>query len=176
MAADKTTALYTISGDMQLSQYYNSFRGTAHTRPTNFKGLMGLAEQTTNDLFLGDGIYSLWSLDTANPVETGKAPGNNMYGTHPFLMGAAADNSWFGVFANLAAAQDWRITNNAQSGDVSVQTMATGGVGDLRFVFGANPNELTTMYHTIVGTPVLTPQWALGWNQCRWGYRNTSDL
>lgn len=177
LAADKTTPLYTIAGNMQLSQWYNSFRGTAHTRPTNFKGLMGLAEQTTSDLFLQDGIYSLWSLDTANPVETREAPGNNMYGTHPFLMGAAADSSWFGVFANLAAAQDWRITNNAQTGDVSVATMATGGVGDLRFIFGADPNELTAAYHeSIVGKPVVTPQWALGWNQCRWGYRNTTDL
>ena len=81
-------------------------RGTAHTRVANFKGLMGLAEQTTTDLFLGDGLYSLWTLDTANPVETGKAPGSNMYGAHPFLMGAApaAAKGWFGVFANLAAA------------------------------------------------------------------------
>lgn len=32
------------------------------------------------------------------------------------------------------------------------------------------------MYHGIVGTPVLTPQWALGWHQCRWGYNSTDDL
>jgi alpha-glucosidase (family GH31 glycosyl hydrolase) len=54
--------------------------------------------------------------------------------------------------------------------------MATGGVGDLRFMLGAGPDAVTKAYHTIVGTPVVTPQWALGWNQCRWGYRNTSDL
>lgn len=106
LAADKTTSVYTIAGDMQLGEYFNTMRGTAHTRVANFKGLMGLAEQTTTDLFLGDGLYSLWTLDTANPVETGKAPGSNMYGAHPFLMGAApaAAKGWFGVFANLAAA------------------------------------------------------------------------
>ena len=176
LADDKTTPIYTIAGNMQLGEFYNTFRGTAHTRKTNFKGLMGLAEQTTSDLFLKDGIYSLWSLDTANPVETGKAPGNNMYGTHPFLMGASNDGNWFGVFANLAAAQDWRIKNDATTGDVTLNTMATGGKGDLRFMFGANPNAVTVAYHTIVGKPVVTPQWALGWNQCRWGYRNTTDL
>lgn len=32
LAADKATSVYTISGDMQLGEYYNSFRGTAHTR------------------------------------------------------------------------------------------------------------------------------------------------
>ena len=122
LAGDKTTPIYTISGDMQLGEFYNSFRGTAHTRKTNFKGLMGLAEQTTSDLFLKDGIYSLWSLDTANPVETGMAPGSNMYGVHPFLMGAGPDGSWMGVFANLAAAQDWRVKNDATTGDVTLTT------------------------------------------------------
>lgn len=47
---------------------------------------MGLSERVSNDLFLETGVYSLWSRDTANPVETGQSPGNNMYGTHPFYM------------------------------------------------------------------------------------------
>jgi len=25
----------------------------------------------------------------------------------------------------------------------------------------------------MIGDPVLIPQWALGWNQCRWGYNTT---
>jgi hypothetical protein len=65
---------------------------------------MGLSERVSNDLFLKDGVYSLWSFDTANPIETGKAPGNNMYGTHPFYMARSSDDSWFGVFTNLANA------------------------------------------------------------------------
>jgi alpha-glucosidase len=32
-------------------------------------------------------------------------------------------------------------------------------------------------YHNhIVGNPVLIPQWALGWNQCKWGYNTTDAL
>lgn len=31
-------------------------------------------------------------------------------------------------------------------------------------------------YFNLVGTPVLTPQWALGWNQCRWCYRSVDDV
>lgn len=27
-----------------------------------------------------------------------------------------------------------------------------------------------------MGTPVLTPMWALGWHQCKWGYKNPDDL
>jgi len=40
LAADKATVIYTISGDMQLTEYLNTFRGVAHTRfsaaPNNF--------------------------------------------------------------------------------------------------------------------------------------------
>jgi hypothetical protein len=86
---------------------------TAHTQPTNFRGIFGLFEQVSNDLFMPDGIYTLWSRDIPDPVQTGKLPGQNMYGVHPFYMGRATDNSWFGVFQNNAAAQDWIVKNDA---------------------------------------------------------------
>ena len=28
----------------------------------------------------------MWARDTADPFETGKPPGNNVYGVHPFYM------------------------------------------------------------------------------------------
>jgi len=40
-------------------------------------------------------------------------------------------------------------------------------------MYGQDPNEVTVQYQSIVGNPVLTPQWALGWNQCKWGYKST---
>jgi hypothetical protein len=45
-----------------------------------------LAERTSNELFLEDGVYSLWARDAANPVENGELPGANTYGVHPFYM------------------------------------------------------------------------------------------
>ena len=51
-----------------------------------FKKIIGLSDKISDNLFLETGVYSLWSRDAADPVETGKAPGNNMYGTHPFYM------------------------------------------------------------------------------------------
>lgn len=32
---------------------------------------MGIAERVSNGLFLDDGVYSLWSRDQPDPVETG---------------------------------------------------------------------------------------------------------
>lgn len=76
----------------------------------------------------------------------------------------------------MAAAQDWWIKNDASSGDVAVSTYGAGGVADMYFFVGANPDELTKAYHSIIGRPVMTPQWALGWHQCRWGYNTTKAL
>lgn len=157
-----------------IRNYFNFFDATVTTK-AGFTGIMGLVEQVSNDLFLPNGTYSLWSRDQPDPVQTGKLPASNMYGTHPFYMAKASDDTWFGVFHNLAAAQDWDVKNNEDS-TVSLKTIAAGGMADIFIFFGADPNELTAQYHTIVGNPVLTPQWALGWHQCRWGYHNTQAL
>jgi hypothetical protein len=64
---------YTLSSDMQFGEYINVINGVAHTFGTteqDFKGIMGLTEQTSNNLFLPDGVFSLWSLDTANPKQS----------------------------------------------------------------------------------------------------------
>lgn len=84
---------------------------------------MGLSERVSNNLFLENGVYSLWSRDAADPVETGKTPGNNMYGTHPFFMAQAYDQhdpAWYGVFSNQASAQDWYVTNIPNGGIINL--------------------------------------------------------
>jgi alpha-glucosidase len=54
---------------------------------------------------------------------------------------------------------------------------ATGGAGELYFMFGDDPNNVSMQYHSaIVGSPVLSPRWALGWHHCRYGYNSTEEL
>jgi alpha-glucosidase (family GH31 glycosyl hydrolase) len=43
-------------------------------------------------------------------------------------------------------------------------------------MLGTTPDEVSASYFKIVGSPVMIPQWALGWNQCRYGYNNTDQL
>lgn len=99
---------------------------------------MGLAQQVDNDLWLKDGVYSLWVKEQTDSKVTGK----NVNAVHPFVMGRDTQNHWFGVFSNVAAAQDWWITNDEATGNVNIKMMATGGVGDLFFMFESNPNAL----------------------------------
>ena len=161
-----STVIYDL-GSLVLKEHFNYISQSVHVKSgDDFKGIMGLAERTGSDLFLNDnGIYALWSRDIPNPVEDARLPGKNLYGVHPFYMGRASDDTWFGVYTNVAAAQDWTVKNTASNGLVDLTMTAAGGLGDLYFMMAAKPTDVAKMYQSaIVGTPVLTPQWALGWN------------
>jgi alpha-glucosidase (family GH31 glycosyl hydrolase) len=170
--------MYKLNG-MQLGELFNYIDASFYTSgPT--KGLIGLFEQISDNLFLKDGIYSLWSRDQPDPMQTGTLPSSNMYGTHPLLMSQGkinnAKSAWNVVFYNLAAAQDWRIKQVPQQGEYSVKTYAAGGMGDIFLMSGQTADEVVGLFHNVVGKPVLVPQWSLGWNQCRWGYTDLDTV
>lgn len=54
--------------------------------------------------------------------------------------------------------------------------MSAGGLGDIYVMRASTPEQVVLQYFTMIGKPVLTPQWALGWHQCRWGYSNLAAL
>jgi len=45
-----------------------------------------------------------------------------------------------------------------------------GGVADIYVILASTPEQVVQKYQSLIGTPVLIPQWGLGWNQCRYGY------
>lgn len=76
----------------------------------------------------------------------------------------------------MAAAQDWYIKNDKTTGKVNVTMIGAGGLGDIYFIVDNTPGGVAASYLDLVGRPVLIPQWALGWHQCRWGYNSTNAL
>ena len=52
-----------------------------------------------------------------------------------------------------------------------------GGVLDFRFFMGEKDPE-TTLYklNLYMGRSAIPPFWALGFHQCRWGYKNITYL
>lgn len=76
----------------------------------------------------------------------------------------------------MASAQDWWIKNNKTAGTIGIKTIAVGGVMDIYLLRGSSPDEVMRQYYTIVGKPVLVPQWILGWNQCRYSYKSLADV
>ena len=118
----------------------------------------------------------MWNRDIPLTDDDGKPPGKNEYGTHPFFMYKNTPQSWIGVYTNLAAAQDWYIKNDKTTGKVNVTMIGAGGLGDIYFIVDNTPGGVAASYLDLVGRPVLIPQWALGWHQCRWGYNSTNAL
>jgi hypothetical protein len=53
--------MYKLNG-MQLGELYNYIDASFYTSDPS-KGLIGLFEQVSSNLYLKDGIYSLWSRD-----------------------------------------------------------------------------------------------------------------
>jgi alpha-glucosidase (family GH31 glycosyl hydrolase) len=154
----------TIHG-MLYDSYLNWIDVTVNTlNEADFSGVFGLGQRASKDFFIQDGVYSMWARDQPTPDETGSLPGANMYGTHPYFMYKHKKQAWVGVFYNLANAQDWWIKNDINGGKVNLTTVATGGVADIYVIQGQTPDAVVQNYFSLIGNPVLIPQWALGWH------------
>ena len=64
----------------------------------------------------------------------------------------------------MAAAQDWKIKNTPGQGTIDVDLYSIGGTFDMTIMINRDPNDVIRQYYSIIGSPVITPQWALGWH------------
>ncbi|XP_075413533.1 putative maltase-glucoamylase 2 [Tenrec ecaudatus] len=95
----------------------------------------------------------------------------NSYGVHPYHMALEADGSAHGV-----------LLLNSNAMDVTLQPTpaltyrTTGGIFDFYVFLGPTPELVTQQYTELVGRPVMTPYWALGFQLGRYGYQNDSEI
>ncbi|KAJ6660960.1 hypothetical protein lerEdw1_016980 [Lerista edwardsae] len=132
------------------SQYVYGFGETEHTH------------------FRRDMNWQTWGMFTKDQPPGYKL---NSYGFHPFYMGLENDGSAHGV-----------LLLNSNAMDVTFQptpalTYRTiGGILDFYMVLGPTPEEVVQEYTELIGRPVMPPYWALGFQLCRYGYKNTSEV
>ena len=50
------------------------------------------------------------------------------------------------------------------------------GVLDFYFFTGYSPDDVIGNYHDLIGRPTMPPYWALGFHQCRWGYKDLQEV
>ncbi|KAM5332711.1 sucrase-isomaltase, intestinal [Glossophaga mutica] len=95
----------------------------------------------------------------------------NSYGFHPYYMALEDEENAHGV-----------LLLNSNAMDVTFQptpalTYRTiGGILDFYMFFGPTPEVATKQYHEVIGRPVMPPYWGLGFQLCRYGYKNTSEV
>lgn len=95
----------------------------------------------------------------------------NSYGVHPYYMALEEDGSAHGV-----------LLLNSNAMDVTFQPMpaltyrTTGGILDFYLFLGPTPELVTQQYTEMIGRPVMVPYWSLGFQLCRYGYRNDSEI
>ncbi|NXV42975.1 MGA protein, partial [Uria aalge] len=95
----------------------------------------------------------------------------NSYGHHPFYMALEEDGNAHGV-----------LFLNSNAMDVTVQPTpaltyrTTGGILDFYMVLGPTPELVVQEYTALIGRPVMPPYWSLGFQLCRYGYRNDSEI
>ncbi|XP_040513111.1 maltase-glucoamylase, intestinal isoform X2 [Gallus gallus] len=95
----------------------------------------------------------------------------NSYGVQPFYMGLEEDGNAHGV-----------LLLNSNGMDVTFQptpalTYRTiGGILDFYVVLGPTPEVVVQQYTELVGRPVMPPYWALGFQLCRYGYENDTEI
>ncbi|XP_004363327.2 alpha-glucosidase [Capsaspora owczarzaki ATCC 30864] len=111
--------------------------------------------------------YTIFARDQGTPYDDGLAPGKNLYGSHPFYL-EMRNGLAHGVFNLNSNAQDVVIDNNLLTYKI------VGGVFDMYFVLGPEPESVVQQYHELIGKPTMIPYWGLGFHQCRWGYQNIS--
>ncbi|XP_017358744.1 sucrase-isomaltase, intestinal [Cebus imitator] len=95
----------------------------------------------------------------------------NSYGFHPYYMALEEEGNAHGV-----------LLLNSNAMDVTFQPTpaltyrTVGGILDFYMFLGPTPEVATKQYHEVIGHPVMPPYWALGFQLCRYGYANTSEV
>ncbi|KAM9274801.1 sucrase-isomaltase, intestinal [Cariama cristata] len=124
--------------------------------------------ETEHTMFRRNMNWHTWGMFTRDQAPTYKL---NSYGYQPFYMALEKDGNAHGV-----------LLLNSNAMDVTFQptpalTYRTiGGILDFYMVLGPTPELVVQEYTTLIGRPVMPPYWSLGFQLCRYGYRNDSEI
>ncbi|KAF1347526.1 glycosyl hydrolases family 31-domain-containing protein [Delphinella strobiligena] len=187
------TVLRKSTGDVIFSTkdtvlvYENQFIEFVSTLPENYN-LYGMGERI-HGLRLGNNFTAtFYAADVGDPIDT------NLYGNHPFyldtryyevsatsgnltlLTGNTIDNATYVSYSHGAYLRNSHgMEALMQPNNITWRTL--GGSIDLYFFDGPTAADVTKQYQIgAVGLPAAQQYWTFGYHQCRWGYKNWTEV
>lgn len=168
--------------------YENQFIEFVSQLPRNYN-LYGMGERI-HDLRLGNNFTAtFYAADVGDPID------ENIYGVHPFYM----DTRYYEVDEKTGKHTLVTTQNTTANGDyvgmshgvflrnahgmealmlpTNLTWRSLGGSIDLFIFDGPTPDAVTKQYQTgAIGLPAMQQYWTFGFHQCRWGYKNWTQL
>lgn len=95
--------------------------------------------------------------------------GDNLYSSHPWVMGVRPDGSSFGIFADSPARGEINLKDNHMIFDFEVRPFR------VVVMEAQTPQALLKKLAKHTGTISMPPMWALGYQQCRYSYMNEKE-
>jgi alpha-glucosidase len=104
----------------------------------------------------------------------GFAPSSDpIYKSIPFYIGVSGDGSAYGLFLD----NSWRVSFDFGHKDASaIEIGAPDGPIDYYVIAGPTIAEVVRRYTDLTGKPPMPPEWALGYQQSRWGYKSDAEI
>lgn len=91
----------------------------------------------------------------------------NLYGSHPFLLGVDKNQQGYGIFLHNSNAKEVVLQPTP-----AATFRALGGVLDFFVFVGPTISDVVKQLQHVVGKPAMPPFWGLGFHLCRFGYKS----
>ncbi|CAL8350989.1 unnamed protein product [Lota lota] len=124
--------------------------------------------ETEHPSYKHDLNYHTWGMFSKD-----QPPGykKNCYGVHPFHMGLETTAHAHGILLLNSNAMDVTLQPTP-----SITYRTIGGILDFYMVLGPTPEMVVQEYTALIGRPVLPAYWSLGFQLCRYGYANDTEI
>lgn len=124
--------------------------------------------------------YRLFNLDVFEYLHESPF---GLYGSIPYMISHGEKYSSAFFWLNAAEMQidvlspGWNEEEKNNNGKrVDTFWMSEAGIVDAFFMVGSKPKDVLRQYASLTGTQAMPQEFALGYHQCRWNYRDEEDV